>query len=427
MNEKGYGVAHLDGVRYFVAGVLPGELVDAEVVTKKKGTRYTKAVLIVEKNKNRVLPKDQESYLSTSPYQIMAQGYENEIKKELIQNLFTEIADTQLPDSDVIASDKEYKYRNKFEFSFYIDAEEAISLAFHKRDSHRGKQPVDTVALAPDRVNDFMKQFIKEVNQLHKAGKLQFADLKSLVVRYSFHEDKIVYALYLKNEIKALEFNETDTEQYVKGSIQLYSDPRSPASVASGEISRSGELELIEKVGDYSFVYGYDSFFQVNPQLFAQTVSDIKEYLAKQSNRNHLYDLYSGVGTIGISLADMYDTVSLLELSEDSPIYAKKSAELNDISNVTAVAGKVEANLDSIDRGKSHVVVDPPRSGLHLKLVEKLLELKPQLLIYLSCNPKTQAEDYRKLSQIYDIKFNRAYNYYPKTPHVENLLILEPR
>lgn len=429
LNEKGYGVANVGGHVYWVVGGLPGEELEAVEFKRKKKVRYAKVTKVIKPNRNRRSPKDKDSYLSTSPYQIISAKYENQIKKELINELFINYAETKLPDFEITSNDQEFGYRNKFEFAFYIDDTEKISLAFHKKDTRRGRIPITNIALAPDTVNDFIKIFISDLNKQFSESKFEFRDLKSLVVRYSFAETKLVYALYLKSDVSSIKLESTDELPYVKGSLQIYSNPKSPASVTDHIIHRQGETDLYEEIKGRRYFYGYESFFQINPSLFEETVADISAYLLKLrldgEKMGLLCDLYSGVGTIGLSLSDYFDTVKCFEINPDSPKYTEMAAKENGIKNISVIAGAVEKNLGSLGEDIDCTVVDPPRSGLHNTLIDKILALKPPHLIYLSCNPKTQAGDYSRLKVIYDIRFNRAYNYYPNTPHVENLLILE--
>lgn len=424
LDERGYGVASLDGQRFRVAGALPGELVEVEMIRRKKGVRYCKVIDLIEESEFRVVPIDTESYLSTSPYQILDYTKEAEVKKQLIRELFKQNADTELPEFNVVQSELQYGYRNKFEFAFYIDEIEQISLAFHRRDSKRGKVTVDSVALAPETVNRFIKSFTQAVNSANSSGEINFRSLKSLIVRYSFMEDKLVYALYLKDRGCRIDLSDINGLESVKGGVQIYSDPKSPASVLTEQVESYGETDLQEVVGQKRFVYGYSSFFQINPDCFASVIDDIKSEIQFRDG-GRLYDLYAGVGVIGLSLSELFSEVVLMEIDSESTNYASLSAELNSISNFRSITGPVEKNLEVLTDGVDCIVVDPPRSGLHTGLIEKILEVKPATLIYLSCNPVTQSEDYRKLNDIYDITFNRAYNFYPKTPHVEYLLILK--
>ena len=128
---------------------------------------------------------------------------------------------------------------------------------------------------------------------------------------------------------------------------------------------------------------------------------------------------------IGISLADKCKHVSLVEINNEADYYAQQNIFLNNLSSkVNSFCSPAEKVLDLI-KTEQTVVVDPPRAGLHNKLVEKLIEITPKKIIYLSCNPSTQARDLKDLMVKYRVVFWRVYNYFPATPHIESLMILE--
>ena len=132
-------------------------------------------------------------------------------------------------------------------------------------------------------------------------------------------------------------------------------------------------------------------------------------------------DLYSGVGTIGLTIGG--DNVTLVEINEHAVREMERNiAELG--RKATAILAPSEQTLDHITSDKT-IIVDPPRAGLHENVTEKLLEAAPQRIIYLSCNPVTQARDCQRLSDQYSISFNRAYNFFPRTPHIEHLVVLD--
>jgi 23S rRNA (uracil1939-C5)-methyltransferase len=232
--------------------------------------------------------------------------------------------------------------------------------------------------------------------------------------------------LFIKDELD-IDWNELD-DKGLQGFEIVYSDPRSPASVQTKILFSKGEMTVYESFDQLDLMYPFHGFFQVNPPVFNQSLNDMRGVVQEFDNAQDLtlVDLYSGVGTIGLGLADQVKKVIGVEEFPGSKAAAEKNAEKNEIQNFEGVEARSEDVLDWIEQADI-LVVDPPRIGLHDKVVEKILEMKPKHLIYLSCNPKTQAENMARLFETYDIVSSKSYNYYPRTPHVENLVVAVAR
>lgn len=424
LNERGYGLAKDENKKvYEILNALPGEKVIAKVELRRKKSKG-QAIKILQQSKYRIEPKDPD-FTSTSPLQILDLKEENRLKKKFIKSFYKEFSNVDLQDFEIISakSPGNYNYRNKVEFSFYGENEtEKISLAFFKRGTSKGKLPTTRSSLVPKIINQKAGELINILNQ----SQLKSRNLKSVIFRYSFFEKKLIMSLFVKNRDLGFDFNTLEIllDDSLVGVGVYYSNPLSPAAVITEIIIEFGTLELIEKINDKKFVYNHKQFFQINPKIFSFLITDIRQYLNNQKfNFTKALDLYSGVGTIGISLADFCDQLIFVELSEESNIYAAKNFRLNNQNNISKtefIQAEAEKSLEYLDN-LDLLIVDPPRSGLHPKVIDKIKETKPKTIIYVSCNPKTQAENYNQLKNIYKINFYRAYNLYPKTPHVEGL------
>ncbi|HET7630109.1 MAG TPA: RsmD family RNA methyltransferase [Candidatus Saccharimonadales bacterium] len=399
------------GKKAFVWGGLPGETVEARL-TKKKSS-YAEAVVeqVIEPSPQRIEPKD-EAYLSTSPWQIMDFDAEQHYKSALIEEAF-ELHDIVLPGPITVFSDNQtYNYRNKIEFSFWWDnEEEQLDLAFFRRGT-KGKIPVDGTSLARPEIN----QLAIAVRDLLRAKKVEARDLKTLMIRSS-QADRVVFQLYVKDE-KCQPLAEADFKALPAiGGQVIYSDPKSPASKVTRVLASFGQTKLTDKLLDHEFGYVVNGFFQVNLPVYEQALMDMKNYLSDRP----LVDLYAGVGSIGLSIGPSGTT--LVEVDEFAVKEMKNNIEASG-SKATAVLAASEQALDYITTDKD-VIVDPPRAGLHKKVIERLLEVKPPRIIYLSCNPVTQARDVALLAESYGIRAHQGYNFFPRTPHIEHLVVLD--
>lgn len=433
LNERGYGIGEVEGKIFWVLNALPGERVIAKTVKRKRGIFYCIALEILKKSPYRINPKE-EHFLSCSPWQVLDFIEEQKQKKELIKSHFEHLAGIILPDFEVIFTGNEYHYRNKLEFSFYTNEDEILTLAYHKRDGAKAKYSFETCVLAPDSVNIINKKFLQFLN----SKSIQARQLKGIVYRYSYFEKKVVAALFVKDE--TLVFDKKEIGEFISedlnGIVIVNSDKKSPAFIETEIKLQIGETDIKEKILDKVFAYSYDGFFQVNPPCFELAIKDMRNFLYQlrnltegsrlNTNQLMLIDMYAGVGTIGVLLSDLVQKVISVELFNKSKEYALQNIETNTITNLEFIQDKAENELNIL-KDAPIVVFDPPRAGLHPKVIKQVLESKPEYIIYLSCNPKTQAENMKALKELYEIEFIRAYNFYPHTPHVENLVILKRR
>lgn len=404
----------VEGKPIFVWGGIAGEIVDVQVMKSKRGVLEALVEKVNLKSKNRVEPKEPEEYLSTSPWQILSLGYENQVKAELLEQTFKHELGLELKDLELISSDKNtgYGYRNKMEYAFWGD-EDGLSLALHKRGSGQ-KIKLKGSALASDAINKAGKSLVGLLNEKQIfAGKL-----KSLVLR-SDGFGGCAGALFVKAE----DFLELELPEALEGLVCYYSNPKSPASVITSELWRKGELKLKDQVCGVDIGYDVNSFFQVNIDLFEKVIEDIKLNLDSEDSK--IIDFYGGVGSIGILLAGNDNQLKIVEISKESAEKAQQNLARLGLNKASVFCGAAEDLLEEIEQN-SVLVVDPPRAGLHKKVTQKIIEVKPKKLIYLSCNPVTQARDVGLLLEAgYKIKFNRGYNFFPRTPHIESLVILE--
>lgn len=402
----GQGLAELsDGRKVFVWNALPGETVRAQVIKQKKSYAEAIAEDVMVPSKDRVEPKE-ANYLSTSPWQIMTFAAENEYKKQIVLELFGH-EKVILPDvPETIYDDREWNYRNKMEYSFWGD-DDGLHLALHQRGSH-GKQIVSGSKLAMPVIDDAANAIANQLSAMSaRAG-----DLKTIMVRANVQGDAVA-ALFVKLE----SFKKLTLPSELKGLRVYHSNPKSPASVPTKLLYELGDTTLHDHVLATRLSYDPISFFQANLPLFEKAVKSIATATKKASA---ITDFYSGVGSIGLGLTK---TTTLVETDDLAVSMAKINAGSKKIKVVRATA---ESALEYIDP-KTTLIVDPPRAGLHHKVVDRIVEVQPKQVVYLSCNPATQARDLKLLEAKYAITQFEVYNFFPKTPHIETLAILELR
>lgn len=411
----GQALATLEsGKKLFAWGVLPGETAEVQVTKKKSSLLQGVATEISEPSSERIEPKDTDSYLSTSPWQIMDVAAEQHYKAALIEEAF-ELHDIVLPEPIDVFSDGElYGYRNKIEFSFWFDTDmQELSLAFFRRGSH-GKIMVDGTSLAKPEINDVAREILAALNRMEVVGR----QLKTLLIRANARGD-VSWQLYVKDEAFDIErFAQILGAKLERGEV-IYSNPLSPASVITKKLTADAPSPLTDTLLGVDFQYATEGFFQINLPVYEQALRDMKVYIP---DGTPVVDMYSGVGTIGLTIGG--DDVTLVEINESAVREMRRNIETLGRKNAHAVLAASENALEHITNGAT-IIVDPPRAGLHDAVLEKLLEEAPKRIVYLSCNPVTQARDVQKLAEKYGIRAHRGYNFFPRTPHIEHLVVLD--
>ena len=369
-----------DGCKIFFWNALPGEIVVKYDITKKK-SHYIEATATEIKNLSefRVEPKD-DCFLSTSPWQIIDWDYENQLKSELVAEVFRE-------------------HQIEIDCLYWDNKEEKIKLAFHARGSHR-KVPITHSSLEHPAIFQTAQAIVDNLNSLHEEAR----KYQSILLRCNQKGD-VSGGLY-ENHKPHPQFN-----------------------------------NLTDQILGQEYSYSPNGFFQINLPVYELALKEIKKHI----NTDNVLDLYAGVGTIGLSVArDKH--LALVELDKSAFGELCKNITTEDISrptgselarspvttgatkrvrsgNIVAELAKSEDALGFIVSDQT-VILDPPRAGCDRKLIDKLLAVTPTKIIYLSCNPATQARDVKLLLEKYKIEDIKTFNFFPRTPHIENLIIL---
>ena len=507
-----------DGRKCFVWGGLPGETVTVRVTKKKSHLVEAVVEKVISPSPDRIQPRDPDSYLSTSPWQIMPLEIEQACKRQLIDDAFT-LHNVALPAAIGIYCDNvAYGYRNKVEFSwysesvvsravsqkksglalvgpglFYDDTREVnthsdrdglsgntLDLAFFRRGS-KGKIVVDGTSLAHPAINNLARAVRDLLRHKHVAAR----QLKTLLVRCD-QSGSCVWQLYIKDRLPEIITADDAAKLPAQGGEIIYSDPRSPASRITERLARFGNTTLTDTILGIPFRYACEGFFQVNIPVYEQALHDMKEWVPYDCNSQHsgrqlkhrqkkseqqgtnsqhsssnsfsegfafpasvrqerqldqlaarrpeekdvceagesALDLYAGVGTIGLTIGG--GNVTLVEINANAVREMQCNIAELDRTDARAVLAPSEQALDYIT-GKEIVIVDPPRAGLHPDVIATLLQQLPPRIIYLSCNPVTQARDVRLLQEKYHIVHHHGYNFFPRTPHIEHLVILDKK
>ncbi len=409
----GQGIGTLaDGKKALVWNVLPGETVS--FTPRKSRSSYVEGVaeMIVQRSAERIEPRD-DLYLSTSPWQMMTYEAENRYKTEILRETLARAGLSYDPSTiGFVAPTDPWHYRNKMEYSFWGD-DAGLHLALFNRGTHQ-KQIVEGSSIARPEIDETAQAICKVL----QASSIRAGDLKSLVVRCN-RAGETVAALFTRDEsFQAVH----ELEGLCKGIAIIFSNPKSPASVVTKELKRYGDTTLQEVLLGRTFTFDVLSFFQVNSSIYEKVLEKMRATVEK----NKIIDMYAGTGSIGLSIAEIAPT--LVEIDSASVAMARLNAASGSFPDAKIIHAASEKATEYISGGGDVALIfDPPRAGLHARVVEATLEALPGRILYLSCNPSTLARDLALLEEKYDIKTVEGYNFFPRTPHIEALAVLEKR
>jgi 23S rRNA (uracil1939-C5)-methyltransferase len=426
----GAGVArHEGGWVVFVGGALPGDTVRAVVTKRKRHYGEARLVEVVTPSPDRLAPKADHP---GAPWQVMPYEKQLEIKAAQVEDALRRLGHLDgfemLP---IVAADEQWRYRNKLEFSFGTDRETGgLICGFHAPGSWEDIVHVEDCLLQSERGNVARRSVLEWARaQGHTAydRRTQLGELRNLVIREGRRTGELQVRLVVSDGVEV--DAGTLHAAVAADSLLVTSIETAGETTAGGTTERvAGEETITEELGGLSFKLGGQSFFQTNTEM-AEKLYAVAADLAGLQGWERVYDLFSGIGTIGLSLAPRSGEVWGLEIVEEAIANAIDNAKANNISNAHYFAGDVRLALrDLVEKaGRPDViVVDPPRAGLSQKVVRRVLEASAKRIVYVSCNPTTLAPNAAQMTEAgYVLKTVRPVDMFPQTPHIECVALLE--
>jgi 23S rRNA (uracil1939-C5)-methyltransferase len=352
----------------------------------------------------------------------------NEIKQEkfnFVKRIFELQSETaQSSDLNIVESTLKNGYRNKMEYPFYALEDNTLTIAEYRKGTKRGLIPGVGSPLAASAINECALSIVKYLNE----NNVKKSQLKGIQMRYSKYEDKVTAIIFVKDREFKINKSIFEINQKIKNLIVYYSTPKSPAYVMTEKLYSEGEEIMYEKVSNKVFSFPFDGFFQVNIELFEKVIEEVEEYLkSKDTKKKRLVDLYCGVGVIGILLSKYAEEIVGVESTKSAQSFAETNAKNNNVKTYQFLSTNSENIVNEVLKQDDIIVIDPPRAGCHKNVIEAILKVKPEIIIYLSCNPETQYRDLQLLINHYTIKKMKAFDFFPNTNHLEDLVILEKK
>ncbi len=408
----------VNGKVVFTDRGLPGETVDIDIFKDRRSYAEARTTRVLETSPARVEPRCAH-YLACSPYQDMDYGLEIEIKRAQITEILSRELKLRLAPIRMRPSPEVWGYRNKIGLKVARELGRA-ELAYHQPHEQEEFVAVDRCYLVPDRMNDLMAALIEAIN----GASLQTVEGIEIRSSRSTGESLLLCELASGDEKGAV-------AEALKGLRRPFALAGAVAAIKDGnrveDVVLFGRGYIEEKAGGLVFRVGARSFFQVNLSILESVFEDVVG-AAGLIKDEVVADLYCGLGTFGMVLAKRARDVFGVESDPDNISFLKKNLELNGIGNFAVCEGTAEAWLSEIlERAPATIILDPPRRGIFPETIERLVADPVPRIVYLSCNPTTLARDLKAFLAAYELTDVRAYDFFPHTPHIEALAILDRR
>lgn len=449
ISTEGKAVARHEGLVVFIEGAVPGDIVDVMVHRKKNSFAEATIHKMIRLSEQRVKPVCQHfGTCGGCKWQNLGYHTQLKFKQKYVYDAFTRIGKLDFPEMmSILGNEKEYYYRNKLEFSF-SNKKWLTKEQMHSEEIVENKNAVGFhIPGMFDKILDIHTCYLQEepsstirntVRDYALKNKLSFFDirnksglLRTMVIRNtSIGEIMVVVSVFewQEKELFALldflkqEFPQITSLQYV------HNDKGNDTYFGLDIKTWYGRDHIIEEMEGLKFKISAKSFYQTNSEQ-AYTLYKITRDFAGLTGNELVYDLYTGTGTIANFVAEKAKKVIGVEYVEDAIKDAIENSKTNGIANTLFFAGNMKdvLNEDFLNtHGRPDVIItDPPRAGMDPEVVAVILKALPQKIVYVSCNPGTQARDLALMREHYRIVKTQAVDMFPQTAHVENVCLLE--
>lgn len=431
---EGEGIAKIEGFTIFIEGAIKGEKCRILIVKVTSSHAFGKLVEILEKSKYRVEP-DCATYKRCGGCNLRHIDYEEtlNIKQNTVQNLVNKTLNNKIKVEMTVGMGNPYNYRNKAQYPVGFDKSGEPVMGVYAKRTHEIipmrncmiQNPVSE-KIANVVLGFFIKNNIPIYNEKNGEGLLRHIVIK---VGIKTHEIMCILVLNKKELKKEKELIKVLIREFpeIKTIVKNYNMKNTNVILGNENEVIYGDGYIYDELGDYTFKISPLSFYQINP-IQTEALYNIAIEMADLKKTDTLFDLYCGIGTIGIFASPYVNKVYGIEIVKQAIEDAKENANINNIRNIEFFAGDVEKVFENVL--KEHnvkpdvIFVDPPRKGLDKHTIENILNIKPEKIVYISCNPASLVRDLKLLEESYEIKKIQPVDMFPFTSNVECVTVL---
>ena len=433
---EGEGIARIDNFTVFVPNAMKGETCKIHIVKVLSSYAYAKVVEIMKKSEHRA-KEDCDTYQRCGGCQLRHMDYEEtlNIKQRKIENLLQKTfgENSGIKVAKTIGMGNPYHYRNKAQYPVGINKQGEPVIGIYAQRTHEIIPMENCLIQLPisEQITFAIYKFMKE-NQIpaynEKTGE---GLLRHIVIRVGLHTHEIMCILVVngKKLIKEQELVELLVKRFnVKTVVKNINQKNTNVILGHENIVLHGDGYIYDTLGEYTFKISPMSFYQVNP-VQAELLYQVALEMANLGREDIVFDLYCGIGTIGIFASKYVKKVYGVEVVEQAVEDAKENAKINQVKNIEFLSGNVETVFTNLMEKKNIypdvIIVDPPRKGLEEITITNMLAVEPKKIVYISCNPATMVRDIELLKEKYETKLMQPVDMFPYSKHVEVCALLE--
>lgn len=433
LSYEAMGVAHYEGMTIFVNNALPGEIVKAKLLKVKKNFAFAKIEEIIQESPDRITVKLNQ-WMQTGLASLAHIKYDKqlEFKHNQVVNLLNKVHRDDVTVNKTLSSPEEVGYRNKAQVPVRT-VNGQLEIGFFRRHSHElvpmnnfftTDPEIDRVLVA---VRDILRKYkIPAYDEIHNKGEVRYLEVRR---SKATGEIMVILVCLHKDFPKLKEVTREISEINGVSSIVLNHNPKKTNVIlGKNDYLLWGESQITDKIGELRFKISPQSFFQIN-SLQTPRLYDLAIQKADLKPDDVVIDAYSGIGTIGLSVAKHVKAVRGMEVVKSAVEDANTNAKLNGITNAEYIVGKAEEIMPRWAKEglKTDVIfVDPPRKGLTPEFIDAAVKTQPKKIVYISCNPATQVRDLQLFAENgYVFNEISPVDMFPQTPHVESVSVLE--
>ena len=431
---EGEGIAKIDGYTIFVPNAIKGEKVKILIVKVLSSHAFGKIIEVIEASKYRV-ESDCSTYKRCGGCNLRHIKYEKtlEMKQNAVQSLVNKTLNNKIKVSKVVGMENPFYYRNKAQYPVGLDKNGNPVIGVFANRTHEIIQMQDCKIQhkESEKIAKYIFDLWNKKNLSIYSETTGKGLLRHIVIKIGFKTNEIMCILVINgkdipNEAQIIE-QVVNRFPNVKTIVKNINTKNTNVILGKKNINIYGDGTISDKLGNLVFKISPLSFYQVNP-VQTEKLYNIGVEAAKITNDDVVFDLYCGIGTISLFMAQYAKKVYGVEIVEQAVEMAKENAKINGIDNVDFFAGDVEHVLDDLINGKKIVpdvvMIDPPRKGLDKKSIQNLLSVAPKRLVYISCNPATLVRDLASFEDKYEIKSITPVDMFPFTSSIESVAVL---
>lgn len=437
MGINGEGIGYYKRQAIFVSNAIVGEVVEVKITEVRDGYAYGEITKFKNVSPNRIEPRC-PYYGKCGGCQLQHIDYLEQLKqkKALVEEAFEKYYDGDLKDivvRDTIGMEKPWHYRNKTQLPVRHDGEKVVT-GMYAKDSNK-MVFIDECLIESELISDAMKSILKYLTKANidvYNPKFRQGTLRYIVLR-GFEDTKEIQATFvLTKEDKRLEKILKDVIKIENIKSVLYtinSDPKSIEIISDKVILLAGNEKINGTLGKLEFKISPDSFLQLNSSQTIKLYDEVKK-AGNFTGKEKVVDLYCGIGSIGLYLADSVEKIYGVDINKANIKNAKEFALNNGIDNAEFFCGNILPHLSKFESEgyKADVlIVDPPRRGMELQVLNYLQKSKIKKIIYVSCNPSTLAKNINHLQRNYKVSYIQPLDMFPNTANVETVVLLTKR